>query len=248
MLRLSAYSTVILCLGLPGCDAGSEEVTATVTESATESVGTTSVDTEGAGSTADTEGSTTVDEGSTTVDEGSTTVDEGSTTVDEGSTTMDESSTGGLEVACGWRVSSSDAELPGGVGTFPVALATCSEESGVRLKFLSDGGASCEDPNATPGCDDAYEGITLTLAPEQLEAGTYDVAELVSWVDLQGGGGGKVDCNYIGTGADGGELIISSVTETEITGYVSAAVNLGPGDSDFVSGRFTASLCGDPGS
>ncbi len=220
MLRLSAYSTVILCLGLPGCDAGSEEVTATVTESATESVGTTSVDTEGAGSTADT----------------------------EGSTTMDESSTGGLEVACGWRVSSSDAELPGGVGTFPVALATCSEESGVRLKFLSDGGASCEDPNATPGCDDAYEGITLTLAPEQLEAGTYDVAELVSWVDLQGGGGGKVDCNYIGTGADGGELIISSVTETEITGYVSAAVNLGPGDSDFVSGRFTASLCGDPGS
>lgn len=190
-----------------------------------------------AATTNDTDGATSV----ATEAEGSTTVDEGSTTLDESSTAAEESSTGVALLECGWREGSINVALPDG-DTFPFAIATCSE-SGVSLRVLTAGGASCDDPNATPGCDDAYRAIRLTLAPEQLQAGTYDLADVPTSVDLQSGGGAKVECGFIGGGADSGELIISAVSESGVSGYVSAEVILGPDDSEFVSGRFAAPLC-----
>lgn len=229
MLRLPILTALTACLALVGCGPDTEEVTATASESAS----TTGTD--------DTGGAT----GGSTEPEGSTTLDGGSTTVDDSATTIDEGSTGAVELECGWRVTSIDVDLPSRDGTFPVAVATCSE-SGVRLTVLTAGSASCEAPSSTPGCDDAYRAVTLRFAPEQLEAGIYDISDVSHTVDLQGGGGAKVECNFISGGAESGEVIISSVTESGISGYVTAVVSKGPGSSVDVSGRFETPLCPAP--
>ncbi len=186
-----------------------------------------------AATTDDTDGATSV----ATEADGSSTAAEGSS-----STVADESSTGATELECGWRVGAINVAVPNDDGSFPVAFATCSD-SGASIRVLSEGNASCEDPNSTPGCDDSYRAIRLTLAPEQLQAGTYDLADVSTSVDLQSGGGPKVDCGFVGGGASGGELIISSVSESGIEGYVSAEVVIDVDFSEFVSGTFTAPLC-----
>lgn len=227
------YVLALTMVTAPACGDDDDPMTSNGGGGTESSSTTDSTDASTTDSTDDTDGQTSV----ATEAEGSTAMEmEGSSTV------ADETSTGVIELECGWREGSINVAVPNEDGTFPVAIATCSK-SGAGLRVFTEGNASCEDPNSTPGCDDAYRAVRLTLAPEQLQAGTYDLADVSNTVDLQGGGGEEVECGYIGASASSGELIISAVSESGISGYVSAEVFIDVNFSEFVSGRFAAPLC-----
>ena len=142
--------------------------------------------------------------------------------------------------ACGWVAGVGDPAPEAGL--FGSALLTCSDDGTASLRIINEGTPTCEDPNNTPGCNDAYRMIRISLPPEIREVGTYDLAELSNTVDLQGGGGAEVECGFIGTYAEEGVLIITEIGPDRVLGYVDALASNYP-DGERLEGRFAATLC-----